>query len=266
MALNEVVLIEGADPATAEPLLEVAATLRSPVTGQVRHWGQNAETLPREELYHLRSRMAYISPRQVLLHRLSLGENIALAPCYHQGCSESEALAPHADLLEHLMLQAHLDQFPAQVSAAVYTRALWARELLKGPELILATISGDLATAGATMLLTVLKNYLARYGAAAVLLGESLEPYYPFRASAPAPGIGATAGKTHPGTTGPPSHRLLALSITAISGRLRSRMPRSAVTPLGTLTLNFEPQTLNFQEGLALVSFSKRSREWPNWP
>jgi len=180
VALNEVVLIEGADPAAAEPLLEVAATLRSPVTGKVWHWGLDAATLPREDLYHLRGRMAYISPRQVLLHRLSLGENIALAPCYHQGLSESEALAPHADLLEHLKLQAHLDQFPTQVSGEVYTRAVWARELLKKPELILAAISGVLATtAGAQMLLMVLKAYLARHGAAVVLLGESLEPYYP---------------------------------------------------------------------------------------
>jgi ABC-type lipoprotein export system ATPase subunit len=180
VALNEVVLIEGVEPALAEPLLEVTAALRSPLTGQVRHWGQNAETLPREDLYHLRSRMAYISPRQVLLQRLSLGENIALAPCYHLGCSAAEALEPHAGLLEHLKLTAHLDQFPAQVSAAVYARAVWARELVKGPELILAGIEGTLATAtGAEMLLPVLTAYLARYGAAALFLGESLEPYYP---------------------------------------------------------------------------------------
>jgi ABC-type methionine transport system ATPase subunit len=180
VALNEVVLIEGVEPHLAEPLMEVAATLRSPVTGQVLHWGLDAETLPREDLYQLRGRMAYISHRQVLLNRLSLGENIALAPCYHTGCSESEALAPHAGLLEHLKLAAHLDQFPAQVSAAIYARAVWARELVKGPELILASLARFQATAiGAQMLLTVLKDYLARYRAAAVLLGESLEPYYP---------------------------------------------------------------------------------------
>lgn len=180
VALNEIVLIEGADPHTAAPLLEVAATLQSPAVGQVRHWSLNAETLPREELYHLRRRIAYISPRQVLLARLSLGENIALAPCYYQGYTASEALEPHADLLEHLKLQAHLDQFPAQVSAAVYARAVWARELLKGPELVLAAISGELATAtGARMLLTVLKDYLAKNGAAAILAGEFLESYYP---------------------------------------------------------------------------------------
>jgi ABC-type ATPase involved in cell division len=180
VALNEVVLIEGVDPAAAEPLLEVAATLKSPVAGKVRHWGLNPENLPREDLYQLRSRMAYISPRQVLLRHLSLGENIALAASYRLGCSEAETLIPHADLLEFLNLKANLDRFPAQVSAAAYHRAVWARELLKEPELILVSLAGfQTIKAGASMWFRVLKDYLARRGAAAVMLGESLEPYYP---------------------------------------------------------------------------------------
>jgi ABC-type methionine transport system ATPase subunit len=178
--LNEIVLIEGADSAAGRPLLEVAATLRSPAAGRVRHWGQDAAALPREEFYPLRRRIAYISPRQVLLHHLSLAGNIALGPCYHLGCSEWEALREHADLVEHLDLGAHLTRYPAQVSAAVYARAVWARELVKGPELILVMVSGQLATpAGADMLKAALRDYLARYGAAALLLGKTLEAFYP---------------------------------------------------------------------------------------
>ena len=74
----------------------------------------------------------------------------------------------------------HLTSYPTQVSAATYARAVWARELVKGPELILAVIAGEMATtAGAAMLVNILREYLARYGAAALLLGESLEPFYP---------------------------------------------------------------------------------------
>jgi ABC-type ATPase involved in cell division len=180
VAFNEVVLIEGAGPAVSSPLLEVAATLASPVEGHVRHWGRDAALRRREKLYRLRRRIAYISPQQVLLHLISLAENISLGPCYYQGCSEAEALASHIDLLEQLELQAHLNLPPTQVSAATYARALWARELVKEPELILAVISGDLATpAGAARLANVLRIYLPRYGAAALLLGESLEAFYP---------------------------------------------------------------------------------------
>jgi ABC-type methionine transport system ATPase subunit len=180
VAFNEVVLIEGAGPAVSSPLLDVAATLISPVAGHVRHWGRDAALRRRENLYRLRRRIAYISPWQVLLHLITLGENIALGPCYYQGCSESEALAPHTDLLDQLELQAHLTEYPPQVSPAIYARAVWARELVTGPELILAVISGEFAaTAGAAMLVNVLREYRARFGAAALLLGESLEPFYP---------------------------------------------------------------------------------------
>ena len=173
--LNEVVLLEGAGPEVSLPLMEVAATLQSPAGGRVRHWGLEAAEVSREGLFHLRSRMAYISARQMLLHRLTLGGNIALAPCYHLGISEPEALAAHADLLAQLNLRAN----PDQVSAAVYARAVWAREMVKEPELILAVIGGELATpAGATMLATVLQDYLARHGGAAMLAGESLQPFY----------------------------------------------------------------------------------------
>ncbi len=180
VAFNEVVLIEGAGPAVSQPLLEVAATLLSPVAGHVRHWGRDAALRRRDQLYRLRRRIAYISPWQVLLHLITLGENIALGPCYYHGCGEREALAPYGDLLEHLDLQTHLTQYPPQVSPAVYARAVWARELVKEPELIVAVISGDLAsTAGAAMLANVLQDYRVRYGSAALLLGESLEAFYP---------------------------------------------------------------------------------------
>ena len=180
VAFNEVVLIEGAGPAVSSPLLEVVATLLSPAAGHVRHWGRDAALRRRENLYRLRRRIAYISPWQVLLHLFTLGENIALGPCYYQGCSETEALTPHADLLRRLELQGHLTQYPPQVSPATYARAVWARELVKEPELILAVISGELATtAGAAMLVNVLRKYRVRYGTAALLLGESLQDFYP---------------------------------------------------------------------------------------
>jgi len=180
VAFNEVVLIEGAGPTVSSPLLEVASTLAPPVSGHVRHWGRDAATRRREKIYRLRRRIAYISSRQVLLHLISLAANIALGPCYYQGCSEMEALEPHDDLLEQLELKACLSQNPPQVSKAIYRRAVWARELVKGPELILAAIEGEFATtAGAAMLASVLREYRARYGAAVLLLGESLEAFYP---------------------------------------------------------------------------------------
>ena len=179
LAYNEVVLIEGAGPAVSSPLLEVAATLAAPVLGNVRHWGRDAMMQRRERLYRLRRRIAYISPQQVLMHLLTLAENIALGPSYYLGCTGTEALALHADLLEQLELEDYLTKYPTQVSNAIYTRAVWARELVKGPELILAVIEGEFATTtGAAMLAGVLREYRAGHGAAILMLGESLEAFY----------------------------------------------------------------------------------------
>ena len=180
VAFNEVVLIEGAGPAVSAPLLEVASTLAPPIAGHVRHWGRDAATRRREKLFRLRRRIAYISPQQVLLHLITLAENIALGPCYYLGCTEGEALGPHAGMLKRLELDTHLTQTPPQVSRIIYARAVWARELVKGPELILAVISGEFATpSGAAMLAAVLREYRTRYGAAVLLLGQSLEAFYP---------------------------------------------------------------------------------------
>ncbi len=180
VGLNEVVLIEGVASGVGELLLEVAALLHSPATGRVRHWGQSAEGLPREDLYDLRRRIAYVTPRQVLLHRLTLGENIALGPCYHQGYTGAEALHEHQGLLELLELEAHLSRYPPQVSPLIYARAVWARELCKEPELILAVIAGPRRTlVAADRLAAMLRDYLALTSAAVLLLGESLEPFYP---------------------------------------------------------------------------------------
>ena len=149
------------------------------MAGHVRHWGRDAALGRREKLYRLRRRIAYISPQQVLLHLITLAENIALGPCYYQGCSEAEALRPtptcwitwnSRPISPRTRPRCPPPSRPGRVGP----------ELVKGPELILAVISGDLATtAGAARLANVLRIYLARYGAAALLLGESLEAFYP---------------------------------------------------------------------------------------
>uniref|UniRef100_A0A7C3V6P1 ABC transporter domain-containing protein n=1 Tax=Desulfobacca acetoxidans TaxID=60893 RepID=A0A7C3V6P1_9BACT len=180
LELQEVLLIEGPDPEESRPLMAVAASLRAPAAGRVWHWGLEAFKLAREERCLLRRRIAYIAPGQVLIRRLTLAKNIALGPCYYEGISTQEVLAAHAGLLEQLNLQPFLDLLPDEVEAGIYKRALWARELIKEPALILAAMGAweePLREAGAGSL--VLQEYLASRGGAALLLGRSLEAFYP---------------------------------------------------------------------------------------
>lgn len=179
VGLNEFLLIEGVGPEESEALLGVAATLLAPVQGQVWLWGQESAQLDREELYELRRRIAYVSPRQIFLERLTLQENLTLGPCYHQGESESQVLQEYAPLLERLALGPYLSLPPAQLPPHLYFRALWARELFKGPELILAILEESQRTMSTQeMIIALLNDYLAKRRSAVILMGRSLGAFH----------------------------------------------------------------------------------------
>jgi ABC-type ATPase involved in cell division len=179
VGLQEVVLIDNIGPDESEPLGEVASTLSQPLAGEVHHWGQDAFSLPREDLYLLRRRIAYLAPHMKLLSRLTLGENIALGPSYYHGTSIRSVLECHAYLLERLTLQPFLALLPQDVDIKVYIKALWARELIKLPELIVAVRHEtwepfSVPNEG----ILVLQDYLAHRGGAALLLGRSHEQFH----------------------------------------------------------------------------------------
>lgn len=142
VGLKEVLLLDGVTLAEGESLLRVAATLKLPQEGTVLHWGKSFLLLPRGEVFRLRRHLALITPGQVLLQRFSLGENIALSLCYHHGSLVSQVLQRHRRLLDLLELGPYLALYPPQLPPDAYLRGLIARELVKGPELILATPEG----------------------------------------------------------------------------------------------------------------------------
>ena len=180
LGLKEFLLIEGVGLEESEPLLGVAATVHRPVEGQVLYWGEDVDHLTWPELYELRRHIAYISSRQVLLHRLTLAENFTLGPSYHEGLSSSQALKEHAALIELFHLEPHLDLFPPQLSAEVYYRAIWVRDLIQKPELILAVLE-DLPGAAETqeMVLKLLQDFLHLPAHSVILAGRSLEKFRP---------------------------------------------------------------------------------------
>jgi ABC-type methionine transport system ATPase subunit len=180
LGLGEVLLIEGASAEDSQSLLDVAATLSEPAQGRVQLWGKEISTLTRQELYNLRRLIAYIHPRQALLHYLTVAENIGLGPAYHLGMTLSKTLRKHASLIEHLGLVPFLSRYPSEISQTVYSRALWARELVKLPELILAFWEESPGTAETErMMLTLLEDYLDKTGVSVMLAGPSLTAFHP---------------------------------------------------------------------------------------
>lgn len=179
LGMTEVLLIEGVGVEDSQDLLDVAATLSDPAQGQIRFWGKNVANLAHQELYKLRRQIAYVHPNQALIQIYTLAENIALGPSYHFGTPLSETLREHASLIDLLGLQPYLSLRPPDVSESVYLRALWARELVKVPDMILAIIEVSPETADTQhMIFTLLQYYLDEQESAVILAGHSLTAFH----------------------------------------------------------------------------------------
>jgi len=127
LGLNEVLLLEGVGWNEARAFWQVAATLDLPAQGEVLYWGKSRDQLPRNELFQVRKQIAYIAPGQVLLQHRNLGENIALAKCYHQELTVAQVLEDQEAFLDRLGLQPFLNWMPAHLPLHIYWRGIWAR-------------------------------------------------------------------------------------------------------------------------------------------
>jgi ABC-type ATPase involved in cell division len=180
LGLDEVLLLEGVGWNDARSFWQVAATLATPLEGEVLHWGQSRDNLTRPGLFHLRKQIAFISAGQVLLQHLNLGENITLSLCYYREITVSQALTEHEELLDKFELRPFLDWLPAQLPPHIYWRGIWARELVKVPELVLACLEGPGWMKGnQDILQEALAAYLAGSQAAFLLAGQNLSSFYP---------------------------------------------------------------------------------------
>ena len=192
LGLNEVLLLEGVGWNEARAFWQVAATLDVPAQGEVLYWGKSRDQLPRNELFQVRKQIAYIAPGQVLLQHRNLGENIALAKCYHQELTVAQVLEDQEAFLDRLGLQPFLNWMPAHLPLHIYWRGIWARELLKDPELVLACLEGPgWMKRNQEVLREALEASMAEDQGAFLLAGRDLSSFYPLahRALRPAGGI-----------------------------------------------------------------------------
>ena len=180
LGLNEVLLLEGVGWNEAMAFWQVAATLGDPLDGEVFYWGKSKYSLTRPDLFRLRKQIAYIASGQVLLQHLTLGENIILARCYHQGTTASQALEEHEDFLDKLGLKPFIQWYPAHLPPNIYWLGIWARELVKMPELVLACLDGPgWLRRNQGVLREILEDWLATNQGAFLLAGRDLSTFYP---------------------------------------------------------------------------------------
>lgn len=183
VGLEECVLLQGLSTREADPLLRLAATLRRPAEGRIYHWGRDLFALSRRALYPWRGRLAFVSPFQSLLPRLTVLENVTLYQTLTTPRSAAAVGQDSRKLLEGLDLMEFLSFYPPELPLRQYHLSLWARELIKNPQLILGVLAGQEESFGAPTLLPHLlplfRDYRTQRRGAILLAGPFLEPVFP---------------------------------------------------------------------------------------
>lgn len=176
LGLQEMVLLTGLPLQEADLLLHLAANLLPPQEGVVFHWGQHLRQLPRMRRYQQQGRIALISPLQSLWRRLRLRDNLALPKTLSGELTVAEVSARAQDLWERLQLHPWLEHYPHELPPLIYHLALWGRELLKEPELILGLLPVPEPQLAALpqILWPVLLNYWHSRPVAVLLAGQDL--------------------------------------------------------------------------------------------
>lgn len=163
VGMREFVILEGLTTREADSLLRLAATLRRPAGGRIFHWGKDLFSLAREDLYPWRRRLALVSPFQSLLPRLTVLENITLSQTLNRPKAAAEVAREQQFLLKQLTLWDYLPRYPGELPLRQYHLALWARELIKEPLLILGVMPGQAEECDAPTLTEYLLPWLEDY-------------------------------------------------------------------------------------------------------
>ena len=124
--------------------------------GQVRLFGTDVGTAPRESLPGLRRRIGVVFQDMKLIEHLNAFENVAL-PLRISGKADTARRNNVAELLSWVGLGDRMDAHPATLSGGERQRLALARAVVAGPDLILADEpTGDLDAAMAGRILTLL--------------------------------------------------------------------------------------------------------------
>jgi putative ABC transport system ATP-binding protein len=199
---GECVAIMGESGVGKSTLLNVAAGLDRPDSGQIIFDGQDLATLDDDAAtLQRRRKMGFVFQAFHVLPNLSAAQNVAL-PLLLNGVRAKDASARVAAALASVGLDGRADTLPRELSGGQLQRVAIARALVHRPRLVLADEpTGNLDHDTATRILQLFVELTRQNGAAALLATHSalaaatadrvlrltprgLEPYAPARTHA----------------------------------------------------------------------------------
>lgn len=153
-------------------LMKIAAGLKQPTAGRVAWFGRDLAGLNQYQALGLRRKIGLVRQSSALVSNLTIGRNLALGPMYHRGVSEEAALARASGVIDRLELGPVLGLRPTMIPPWQRRLALYARELIMEPDLLLLETPGlDLGGPEYAIMMEAAAGLRERRGAALLIGG-----------------------------------------------------------------------------------------------
>lgn len=134
---GEVFCVIGPSGVGKSVTLKHIVRLLSPTSGEVKVDGVDVTTCRDEELFSLRSRMAYLFQGGALLAWKTVFENVALPLKECTILSDEEINSRVIKALEAVELSEAADKYPSEISGGMQKRAALARAIVRQAEIVL---------------------------------------------------------------------------------------------------------------------------------
>lgn len=121
----------------AVPLLRICATMYPPTAGTVTAFGKVTNEMGFRELLLIKRHLGFVERVSSLQSNISLLENVTLGLRYHDNLSEIEARRHAHTFLLRLGLMEHIHERPARIPPEKVKMALFCRELVVGPRVVI---------------------------------------------------------------------------------------------------------------------------------
>lgn len=134
---GEVFCVIGPSGVGKSVTLKHIVRLLSPTSGEVFVDGVDVAACGDDELFKIRSRMAYLFQSGALLAWKTVAENVALPLKECTSLTDDEIDAKVAEALEAVELSGAADKYPSEISGGMQKRAALARAMVRQAEIVL---------------------------------------------------------------------------------------------------------------------------------
>ena len=128
-------ILEHGSQGVVSSFLQIIIGLITPTKGRVFLFGRQTSKLSHIEMLKIRRRMGWIPRNGRLLSNMTIRENLIIGQMYHQNITRRKALMEAHAMADRLGLGDRIKDRPVELSPEELRMAVFARELMKGPEL-----------------------------------------------------------------------------------------------------------------------------------